>query len=114
MERGFSAIFSYTGKFGRRRPFIIVGTIGSIIGLLGMAFCQMIGTAVGDDKPGVCIDGEGAKRHKVAIGVGVASLWVMNICVNILMGPARAIINDLVETSYLVTANPIATACMGT
>ena len=74
----------------------------------------MIGSAAGDDKPGVCIDGLGAKRHKVAIGIGVASLWVMNICVNILMGPARAIINDLVETSYLVTANSIATACMGT
>lgn len=54
------------------------------------------------------------KGHKTAIGIGIASLWVMNICVNILMGPARAIINDLVETSYLVTANSIATACMGT
>lgn len=79
-----------------------------------MAFCQMIGTAAGDDLPTVCIGQDGAKRHKVAIGIGVASLWVMNICVNILMGPARAIINDLVETSYLVTANSIATACMGT
>lgn len=81
-----------------------------------MAFCQMIGTAVGDDAPTVCIgsDHEAYKRHKVAIGIGIASLWVMNICVNILMGPARAIINDLVETSYLVTANSIATACMGT
>lgn len=105
---------SYTGKFGRRRPFIIVGTVGSMLGLLGMAFCQMIGTATGDDIPGLCRPGIGMKAHKTAIGLGVASLWVMNIAVNILMGPGRAIINDLVETSYLVTANSIATACMGT
>ena len=79
-----------------------------------MAFCQMIGNVAGDDKPGICLEGIGAKNHKTAVGIGIASLWVMNICVNILMGPARAVINDLVETSYLVTANSIATACMGT
>lgn len=79
-----------------------------------MAFCQMIGTVAGDDPPGVCALNNGAKRHRFAIGIGIASLWIMNIFVNVLMGPARAIINDLVETNYLVTANSLATACMGT
>ena len=91
-----------------------MGTIGSIVGLLGMAFCQMIGTAAGDIQPANCIPNKGTQGHNIAVGLGIASLWLMNICVNVLMGPARAIINDLVEASYLVTANSIATGAMGT
>jgi Na+/melibiose symporter-like transporter len=103
---------NHTGRFGRRRPFILMGTIGSIVGLLGMAFCQMIGTAAGDIQPANCIPNKGTQGHNIAVGLGIASLWLMNICVNVLMGPARAIINDLVEASYLVTANSIATGAM--
>jgi len=77
-----------------------------------MAFCQMIGAVAGDDKPAACK--RGPSGHKTAIGLGVASLWLMNVSVNVVMGPARAIINDLVESSYLVTANSIATGVMGT
>lgn len=72
----------------------------------------MIGNVAGDDKPAICK--RGPSGHKTAIGLGVASLWLMNVSVNVVMGPARAIINDLVESSYLVTANSIATGVMGT
>jgi hypothetical protein len=84
-----------------------------MLGLLGVAFCQMIGIVAGDISPGICIPKKGIQGHYVGVGLGVASLWLMNISVNVLMGPARAIINDLIEASYLVTANSIATGVMG-
>lgn len=47
------------------------------------------------------------------MGIAVASLCIMNIGVNVVMGPSRAVLNDLVDSDSLVTANSIATAVMG-
>jgi hypothetical protein len=83
-----------------------------MLGLLGIAFCQLLGKAAGDKISRDC--SAGSDGHKVAIGIGIVSLWLMNISVNVLMGPSRAIINDLVEANFLVRANSIATGAMGT
>ena len=83
-----------------------------MLGLLGIALCQLLGHAAGDKISRDC--SAGSSGHKVAIGVGIVSLWLMNVSVNVLMGPARAIINDLVEATFLVRANSIATGAMGT
>jgi len=38
----------------------------------------------------------------------------MNVFTNMTQGPARALINDVVDAEYLQTANAVASAVMGT
>lgn len=43
----------------------------------------------------------------------MAGMVIMNLFTNVMQGPSRALINDIVDPAYVHTANAIATAVMG-
>jgi hypothetical protein len=75
--------------------------------LLGCS--EKIGNALGD-KPG----GETIADHSRGLAVAIVGLWIMNLFTNVMQGPCRALINDVVHKDHLQTGNAVASAIMGT
>lgn len=90
---------SYESKYGRRRPFIFVGAIFCAIGMALIAWCTRIEDAVSK--------GSKSENHLVGRIVAIAGFWVMNLFVNVIQGPSRALVNDLVSEGQLQSANSI-------
>ena len=84
----------YQSKFGKRRPFILLGSIFSSIGMLILAFSALIGQAFGDSASGTTMS-----DHKWGISFALIGFIWMNICANIVQGPARSLIGDLAPPS---------------
>lgn len=84
----------YRSKMGRRRPFIIGGSIGIIIGFALLYYVEALGSL---------FTNYNLWTHVFL----VISLIVTNISINIMQGPARAILGDLVPKAQQVTANTI-------
>ncbi|EAX98134.1 Major Facilitator Superfamily protein [Trichomonas vaginalis G3] len=83
-------------KFGRRRPFIIAGGVFIIIGFAVLYYIS--------DKLDNLTKSQRTSRI-VTLGV---TLLVINIAINMVQSPARAIIGDLVPKTQQVLANTIA------
>ena len=81
-------------KFGRRRPFIITGSLGTI-GIFTVLFCIV----------------KYSENFSVSArrGIFVASLAVAHIFINTMQGPARTLIGDVVPKGQQVLANSIGT-----
>lgn len=84
---------SSTNRWGRRRPFILVGSILTVLGML-LLVCA-------SSWPGG------------ALLLTILGLYVMNFAINIMQGPARALIADTVPESQQQFANSMATLMMG-
>ena len=89
-------------KIGRRRPFIITGAIGSIIGFLFLYFCREIGKGISKSNP-----------RPGSIVFLIIALLLDFISVNLLQAPARTIIADLIPKSQQVLGNSIAAVLLG-
>ncbi|KAG8378384.1 hypothetical protein BUALT_Bualt08G0131900 [Buddleja alternifolia] len=78
-------------RFGRRRPFMVAGTVLLSIGVLLIGFAADIGRAFGDSlQPGV--------KHR-AITVFVLGFWLLDISSNMIQGPCRALLADISDGS---------------
>jgi len=99
---------SSESRFGRRRPFIIAGTIVCAVGMAIIANSSLLGNMMGDDE-----NGNSASDHTRAIVLAIVGLWIMNLCVNIIQGPARAIIADIVSEEEQQTGNSMVAGVMG-
>ncbi|KAH0793964.1 major facilitator superfamily transporter [Histomonas meleagridis] len=88
-------------KMGRRRPFIIVGCIGIVIGFLLLYFVEKIGGLFGKAKKGM------------SIFVFVFGLLELNVATNTLQSPSRAIVGDIVPQSQQIIANTIGSLMLG-
>ena len=88
-------------RLGRRRPFIIGGGLGILVGLLILYYVENIGNMFGR---------EFSKTASIVI-FSVDLVWT-NCFINILQGPARAILGDVVPKGQQVTANTIASLMM--
>lgn len=95
-------------KFGRRRPFILGGLIFSIIGMFLVGNSVDIGNALGDKA-----DGSQSGDHVIGLSIAITCLWVINISVNAMQGPARALIADLLPQESQQLGNAILTATLG-
>ncbi|CAN0913128.1 Sucrose transport protein SUC5 [Linum grandiflorum] len=77
-----------TSRFGRRSPFILVGTIFVVVSVFLIGYAADIGHYYGDsldkDKPRVR-----------AIVVFIFGFWVLDVSNNVLQGPCRALLGDL-------------------
>lgn len=98
---------SSTFKWGRRRIFILVGALISMVGMVSIGCSIEIAQALGESK-----DGERVKDHPIGLSFAIIGLWIMNLFLNMMQGPARALVNDLVHTDDLQTANAIVTTVM--
>ncbi|TKY46148.1 Sucrose transport protein SUC5 [Spatholobus suberectus] len=76
-----------TSRFGRRRPFILSGTLAVAIAVVLIGFAADIGHAAGDDIT--------KKTRPRAVAIFVVGFWVLDVANNTLQGPCRAFLGDL-------------------
>jgi len=88
-------------KYGKRRPFILTGGAGSFLCFIVFNYIEQIGKIFGSNNK---------LMSKIIV---VINMYVCNACVNILYGPSRAILNDLVPDSQQIKANSIASLMLG-
>ncbi|KAG6621332.1 Glycoside-Pentoside-Hexuronide (GPH):Cation Symporter Family [Phytophthora cinnamomi] len=81
-----------TAKMGRRRPFLIVAGILSIICWIAMSYTRDMGEALGDHGDGT--DGQKTDRTWTAVFTVFFYLW-MDITVNVVLTPAMLLVADL-------------------
>ena len=74
-----------TSRLGRRRPFIIVGALGTVAGMLLFPNARELGHLI-----------HPSDSHRAALIVAVASFALMDFSINTTMFPVRALQGDLV------------------
>lgn len=74
-----------TSRFGRRRPFILAGTVSIIISVLIIGYSADLGWWFGDTE----------NSRPRAIGVFVFGFWILDVANNMIQGPCRALLADL-------------------
>jgi solute carrier family 45 protein 1/2/4 len=95
-------------RFGRRRPFILVGAVLCVLGMSLIGASVDLGVLLGDDR-----HGPAPSDHKAGIVLAISGLWLMNLFVNTIQGPARAIVVDLVDEKRQQDGNAMASGVMG-
>ncbi|CAJ2652276.1 unnamed protein product [Trifolium pratense] len=76
-----------TSKFGRRRPFIVVGAASIVIAVIIIGYAADIGGLIGDDVE--------QSYRPFAITVFVIGFWILDVANNVTQGPCRALLADL-------------------
>jgi solute carrier family 45 protein 1/2/4 len=86
-----------TSSLGRRRPFIILGSALSVLSLLLFSNASTMGMLLGDD----------VDRHPWGLFLAIVSFWLLDASINVLQGPMRALLADVVDPAYLATGNSL-------
>jgi solute carrier family 45 protein 1/2/4 len=89
-------------NLGRRRPFIIVGTIGVLIGFILLYFCQELGNAISE-----------VRGQAWGIVFFIIAILAAFFFINFMQGPARTIVGDVVPKQQQVLANSIGSIMVG-
>jgi len=89
-------------KIGRRRPYIIFGGIGIIAGLLVIFFVKDLGKLFSS-----------THANGASIAIFIIALLEFNVAINILQGPSRALLGDVIPPSQQVLANAIGSLMLG-
>lgn len=89
---------SIAAKYGRRRPFVALGCIMVVIFLLLFSNARFIGLLFGDD---------GITNTSNAAIIAVVSFWFLDISINIVQAPLRALVSDIIPSKFHTTANGI-------
>lgn len=95
-------------RWGRRRPFILAGTIGCVIGMALIGASVDLGVLLGDQRGGAT-----PHEHTWGIVLAISGLLIMNVFVNTIQGPARAIVLDLVPHDKQQDGNAMVSGVMG-
>ncbi|WOH16451.1 hypothetical protein DCAR_0936004 [Daucus carota subsp. sativus] len=93
-----------TSKYGRRRPFILVGSLMISVAVIIIGFSADIGYLLGDSKEH-CRTYKGT-RTRAAI-VFIVGFWMLDLANNTVQGPARALLADLAGPDQRNSANAI-------
>ncbi|KAL8142349.1 hypothetical protein V2J09_015381 [Rumex salicifolius] len=93
-----------TSKYGRRRPFILVGAIMISVAVIIIGFSADIGYLLGDTKEH-CSTYKGTRKW--AALVFVIGFWMLDLANNTVQGPARALLADLSGPDQRNAANAI-------
>ncbi|KAL3501390.1 hypothetical protein ACH5RR_035839 [Cinchona calisaya] len=93
-----------TSKYGRRRPFIFVGSLMISFAVIIIGFSADIGYFLGDTKEH-CSTFKGT-RTRAAI-VFIIGFWMLDLANNTVQGPARALLADLAGPDQRNSANAI-------
>jgi len=89
-------------KLGRRRPYILFGGIGILIGFLAIYHVEFLGQVMNPK------NSKKATKYVLAI-----SLFFTNIAINVVQGPSRALIGDVVPQVQQVFANTVGASMIG-
>ncbi|KAF8408075.1 hypothetical protein HHK36_007216 [Tetracentron sinense] len=93
-----------SSKYGRRRPFIFIGSLLIAVAVTIIGFSADIGYFLGDTKEH-CSTFKGT-RTRAAI-VFVIGFWMLDLANNTVQGPARALLADLSGPDQRNSANAI-------
>nr|XP_023920517.1 sucrose transport protein SUC3 isoform X2 [Quercus suber] len=93
-----------TSKYGRRRPFIFVGSLMISVAVILIGFSADIGYILGDTKEH-CSKYKGT-RTRAAI-VFIIGFWMLDLANNTVQGPARALLADLSGPDQRNSANAV-------
>ena len=93
-----------TFKMGRRRPFILIGSAGIGLGFVLMYFVEKLGDAMGSSA--------GAKKSAKIVWFIIA-LLITNVSINIIQGPSRTLVGDVVPMAQQKSANSMASLMLG-
>lgn len=75
----------WTGKWGRRRPFMAVGTAGVVVCLLVLGWCSdLVGLFVGDEQ----------RRRELTIALAVVDIYLLDFIINVVQSTCRSLIVD--------------------
>ena len=88
---------SCTSRWGRRRPFIVAGVVLTAISSFFFSFAERIGGQTG---PG-------------PVAIAVISFWMMDVSINMTMGPFRALLSDLGSQKQQSLAQTLASLFQG-
>ncbi|KAH0451252.1 hypothetical protein IEQ34_018551 [Dendrobium chrysotoxum] len=91
-------------RFGKRRPFILVGCLLISAAVIVIAFSSDIGYKLGDTKEDCSV--YNGPRWRAAF-VFVAGFWMLDLSNNAVQGPARALMADLSGPHGCNAANAI-------
>ncbi|KAK8942063.1 Sucrose transport protein SUT1 [Platanthera guangdongensis] len=97
-------------RFGRRRPFILVGCLLISAAVIVIAFSSDIGYGLGDTDKQDCRVYNGPRWR--AAFIFVAGFWMLDLSNNAVQGPARALMADLSGIHGCNAANAIFAAWM--
>jgi solute carrier family 45 protein 1/2/4 len=75
----------WTGKWGRRRPFMVAGTAGVVLCLLVLGWCG--------DVVGLFVEDEDTKRS-LTIGLAVVDIYLLDFIINVVQSTCRSLIVD--------------------
>ncbi|CAM9182037.1 unnamed protein product [Chrysoparadoxa australica] len=92
-----------TSPLGRRRPFILLGALFTVIGLLGFSNSRELGRLFGDTDT----------NTTAGLWLSVIFFWVLDASLNIAQGPQRALLTDNVHKSQLAKGNALFSAHNG-
>lgn len=87
-------------RFGRRRPFLLLGAILGSVGLLAFPNSQLIASSLG-------------VNAVPAIIFAASFLWIIDACVNISQGPYRALVPDIAPPEQQAVANSFLSFAIG-
>ncbi|XVE91456.1 hypothetical protein REPUB_Repub01dG0011400 [Reevesia pubescens] len=93
-----------TSKYGRRRPFILAGSLMISVAVTIIGFSADIGNILGDTKEH-CSTFKGTRTS--AAFVFVIGFWMLDLANNTVQGPARALLADLSGPDQHNSANAI-------
>lgn len=88
-----------TLPMGRRRPFMVVGSVLVLFGLVAFGWAGTVARWVGDPiKP----SGGGSRT---GLHIAILSFWVLDFSINLLQTPTRALLADIVPSSQQPLGN---------
>ncbi|TYG41722.1 hypothetical protein ES288_D12G198400v1 [Gossypium darwinii] len=93
-----------TSKYGRRRPFILAGSLMISVAVITIGFSADVGYILGDTKED-CRTFKGTRTR--AAFVFVIGFWMLDLANNTVQGPARALLADLSGPDQHNSANAI-------
>ncbi|TYI51641.1 hypothetical protein E1A91_D12G190500v1 [Gossypium mustelinum] len=93
-----------TSKYGRRRPFILAGSLMISVAVITIGFSADVGYILGDTKED-CSTFKGTRTR--AAFVFVIGFWMLDLANNTVQGPARALLADLSGPDQHNSANAI-------
>ncbi|PQM33844.1 sucrose transport protein SUC3 isoform X1 [Prunus yedoensis var. nudiflora] len=91
-------------KFGRRRPFILAGSLMISVSVVLIGFSADVGYLLGDTKEH-CSTFKGTRTR--AAFVFIIGFWLLDLANNTVQGPARALLADLAGPEQRNTANAV-------
>jgi solute carrier family 45, member 1/2/4 len=84
-----------TSRFGRRRPFLLGGSVGAVISLLFFSNAENIANAVG--KP--------VRESRLALWIAIGAFWALDATLSVMQGPARTLLGDVLEPQMQASGN---------